>query len=107
MKVGDLVIYRSKVDRQVHIGKIAGDYEYRPDLDNEYVNVRRVEWTGVYPLTQFSQGALYELGSALTLFQVRNFAEEFLAAMGGTKAAPIQTQVATDVVLPSKTGHLN
>lgn len=96
MKVGDFAIYRSKVDRQVHIGKIAGDYEYRCDLDDHYVNVRRVEWTGAYPLTQFSQGALYELGSALTLFQVRNFAEEFVAAMAGTKVVPIQTGATED-----------
>lgn len=96
MKVGDLAIYRSKVDRQIHIGKIAGDYEYRPDLDEDYVNVRRVEWIGAYPLTQFSQGALYEIGSALTLFQVRNFAEEFLAAVGGTKTPPVQSGPATE-----------
>lgn len=89
MKMDDVAIYRSKVDRKVHIGRIVGDYEYRPDLDEHYVNVRRVQWTGAYPLTQFSQGALYELGSALTLFQVKNFAEEFLAAIGETKVTSI------------------
>ncbi|MGE0405853.1 MAG: restriction endonuclease [Candidatus Korobacteraceae bacterium] len=83
MKTGDLAIYRSKVGRQIHIGKINGEYEYRPDLDKEYVNVRSVKWIGVYPLTQFSQGALYELGSALTLFQVKNYADEYRAAMSG------------------------
>ena len=35
------------------------------------------------PRTQFSQGALYEIGSALSLFLVRNFAEEFRAALEG------------------------
>ena len=85
MKPGDAVIYRSKIGREIHIGKIAGDYEYRPDLDKEYVNVRPVKWIGTYPLTQFSQGALYELGSALTLFQVKNYADEYRAAMTGER----------------------
>jgi restriction system protein len=96
MKAGDLAIYRSKVDHQIHIGKIAGDYEYRPDLDNEYVNVRRVEWIGAYPLTQFSQGALYELGSALTLFQVKNFADEFLTAIGQAKGTSVTSEASTE-----------
>lgn len=94
IKDNDLAVYRSKVDRQVHIGRIAGDYEYRPDLDEHYPNVRSVQWIGAYPLTQFSQGALYELGSALTLFQVKNFAEEFLAAIGERKS-PATVQAAS------------
>lgn len=100
MKAGDFVVYRSKADRNIYIGKIAGDYDYRPDLHEQYVNVRRVEWAGHSPLTQFSQGALYELGSALTLFQIRNFVAEFLAVIGdeiSMKARP-QTIVDDDTV---------
>lgn len=83
MKPGDLVVYPSKIDRHVHIGKIAGEYRYDPSLNPEYPNLRGVEWLGEYPRTQFSQGALYEIGSALTLFQVKNYADEFLAALAG------------------------
>jgi restriction system protein len=28
-KIGDLVLYSSKMDRQVHIGRIEGNYEYK------------------------------------------------------------------------------
>src|SRR6185295_5300940 len=48
---------------------------------------RAVKWLRDVPRTQFSQGALYEIGSALSLFLVRNFAEEFRTALEG-KAAP-------------------
>lgn len=94
MKAGDLAAYRSKVDHQIHLGRIVGEYEYRPEL--QYINVRPITWLGMYPLTQFSQGALYELGSALTLFQVKNFAEEFLAAIGDKKAASARSETASE-----------
>jgi len=83
MQPGDLVVYPSKIDRHIHIGRIAGAYRYDPSLNPEYPNLRDVEWLGEYPRTRFSQGALYEIGSALTLFQVKNYADEFLAALAG------------------------
>jgi restriction system protein len=56
-----------------------------------YPNQRQVKWLRVAPPTQFSQGALYELGSALTLFQVKNYAHEFRAALAGeVKAQPAE-----------------
>ncbi len=33
------------------------------------------------PRTVFSQGALYEIGSAMSFFTVKNFADEFMAAL--------------------------
>lgn len=33
--------------------------------------------------TQFSQGALYEIGLALSFFQIREFADEFIAVLIG------------------------
>ena len=88
MKAGDYVIYRSKVDRQIYIGKVNGEYEHNTILSAEYCNVRPVEWIKTVPATRFSQGALYELGSALTLFQVKNYAAEYLAVLSGEPALP-------------------
>lgn len=88
MRPGDLVVYPSKIDRKIHIGKVTGAHRYDPALNAEYPNVRNVEWLGEYPRTRFSQGALYEIGSALTLFQVKNYADEFLAALAGEPSAP-------------------
>jgi restriction system protein len=91
MEAGDNVIYRSKLDREVHIGEIAGDYRYDPTLSAEYPNVRPVRWLRSFPITRFTQGALYELGSALTLFQVKNYAQEFRAAISGEDRAEPQS----------------
>ena len=42
---------------------------------------RPVKWRKEFPRTSFSQGALYELGAAMTLFQIKNYADEWLAAI--------------------------
>jgi len=83
MKVDDFVVYPSKVDRQVHLGRINGPYVYDPNLEPGYPHQRAVRWHHSYPRTRFSQGALYEIGSALSLFQVKTYAEEFVAASEG------------------------
>jgi restriction system protein len=87
MKAGDLVVYPSKRDRQVHLGRIEGGYTYEPKPEPGYPNHRDVKWLRAVPRTHFSQGALYEIGSALSLFLVRNYADEFFSAMEG-KASP-------------------
>jgi restriction system protein len=83
MKPSDYVIYPAKATREVHIGKIEGPYKYDPQLEPGYPNLRPVKWLRSLPRTHFSQGALYEIGSALSLFQVKTYAEEFLAALEG------------------------
>lgn len=83
MKTDDLVIYPSKRDRQIHIGKVTGAYEYVTKNADGYPHRRSVKWLKLFPRTRFSQGALYEIGSAMTFFQVKNFADEFVAALEG------------------------
>jgi restriction system protein len=88
MKVGDVVIFPSKYDRMINIGEISGPYEYRPDLSTEYPHRRAVAWQRHISRDEFSQSALYEIGSAITLFRVTSHADEFLAALAGS---PLQT----------------
>lgn len=83
MKVGDLVVFPSKVDKKVHLGRVTGGYLHSLGDEPEYPNRRPVEWLRTMPRTAFSQGALYEIGSAMSLFQVKNFADEFIAAVSG------------------------
>lgn len=92
MKTGDIVIYPSKVDRQIHIGKIEGNYKYDTKTEPGYPNVRPVKWLKSLPRTHFSQGALYESGSAMSFFQIKTYADEFLTALEGktTPTAPTQ-----------------
>ena len=83
MQIGDLVIYPSKPSKQIYIGEVRSEYKYRPDSHEEFINHHNVEWKANYPRTRFTQDALYEIGSALSLFQVKNYADEFLAALEG------------------------
>lgn len=83
MHPGDVIVYPSKIDRLVHLGMVVGDYRYDPSNESHYPNQRPVKWLKHLPRTQFTQGALHEIGSALSLFQVRNYADEFRLAMEG------------------------
>ena len=85
VQVGDYVVYPSKSDRKINIGVIESDY-YNETEEKIYTQRRKVKWLKSFPRTDFSQGALYEVGSALTFFQVKNYADEFLAALEGKKA---------------------
>ncbi len=80
-KIGDLVAYPSKADRHIHIGRIKSEYEYSPKDEESYPHRRRVEWLKDVPRTKFSQGALHEIGAAMSFFAVKS--EEFRAAIEG------------------------
>lgn len=79
-QIGDYIVYPSKIDRKINLGTIESDY-YFEDSDGKYVHRRKVKWLKHLPRTAFSQGALYEVGSALTFFSVKNYSDEFLAAL--------------------------
>jgi len=87
-KNGDLVIYPSKRDRKIHIGEIVGPYQYVAKTEPAYPQHRAVKWQKSFPRTMFSQGALYETGSAMSFFQVKNYADEFIAALAGQETTP-------------------
>lgn len=87
-KDGDLVIYPSKRDRRIHIGEIAGPYQYETKPEPGFPQHQAVKWLKSFPRTEFTQGALYEIGSAMGFFQVKNFADEFLAALSGQETKP-------------------
>ena len=80
VQLGDYVVYPSKQDRMINIGEVTGEYVYKPE-QHEYVHQRSVRWVKHLPRTAFSQGALYEIGSAMSFFSVKNYADEFLAAL--------------------------
>lgn len=82
VQIGDYIVFPSKINREINIGIIEGDYEYDPS-QVEYQQIRKVKWVKHFPRTRFSQGALYEVGSALTFFSVKNYKDEFLNALFG------------------------
>jgi restriction system protein len=83
IRLGDVVVYPSRPDRLVNIGLVSGDYSYLSTVNSEYPHRRHVEWKLHAPRAQFSQPALYKIGSAITLFQISNNADEFTAALDG------------------------
>lgn len=83
VKSGDIVVYPSKNDRHIHIGRIEGDYEFSPKEEITYPNHRKVKWLKSLPRTSFSQGALHEIGSAMSFFAVKTYTDEFWAAIEG------------------------
>lgn len=103
MKPGDFVAYPSKNDKQIHLGKVDGPYRYDPKIAPKYYNVREVSWLKAFPRSHFTQGALYEIGSALSLFQIKNYADEYFAALEG-KAQP--EPVKEDESVPAVVGEI-
>ena len=87
---GDYVIYPSKHNRMVNVGRFTGEFVYDGETtgdDDHKPNSRKVEWLGNFPRSDFSQSALYEIGSFLTLFKVKSHAAEFLAKVDPTVPA--------------------
>ena len=98
MKDGDLVVFPHKHERKIHIGIVSSSYEYRQEPLANYPNQRRVKWLKSFDRKFFTQGALYEVGSALSFFQIKTYADEYRAALEG-KAAP--TPVSEDFSIPN------
>ena len=92
MQIGEYVVFPSKSNREINIGIIESDYIYEPKAV-EYVQQRKVKWLKHLPRTAFSQGALYEVGSALSLFTIKNYADEYFSALEKTfKKAPLEIE---------------
>lgn len=83
MSAGDCVVFYSRSDRKVNIGSVEGGYEYAPG-QKDYPNQRKIKWVKHIDRTAFSQGSMYELGAAMTVFTVKNYADEFIGALDGS-----------------------
>ena len=99
-KIGDYIVFPSKVNREINIGVIEGEYLFSPN-EAEYVQTRKVKWLKHLPRTSFSQGALYEVGSAMSFFSLKNYADEYLAAL--EKSGKKVEVVADDAEVVEKT----
>ena len=79
VQIGDYIVFPSKSDRMVNIGEVTGPYTYKPGY--HYAQQHSVKWLKHIPRTSFSQAALYEIGSAMSFFTVKNYADEFQKAL--------------------------
>jgi len=84
VRAGDIVAYPSREDRQIHYLRVMDSpYEYRTDISIEFPHLRAAELLKSIPRNEFSIGALNEIGAAISLFKIKNNAEEFLAKLTG------------------------
>lgn len=103
IQAGDFVIYPSKHNRMVNIGRATGQKWYQPQPENgedDMPNCLGVEWLGQYSRNEFSQAALNEIGSFITLFAVRTNGSEFLAKVGVGPLEAAPAAVTEDAPLP-------
>ncbi len=89
VQIGDYVVFPSKSNRMVNLGVVESDYIFNPEAHWEYVQQRKVKWLKHLPRTAFSQGALHEIGSAMSFFTVKNYSDEFLEALSAKTVKPI------------------
>lgn len=82
ISVGDIIVAPYRPDSTINIGIVTGRYEFHPEAAT-HRHRRTVRWEKLgLSRTEFSQAALYEIGSLLTVFRVRKHADEFLARLG-------------------------
>jgi restriction system protein len=68
----------------INIGIVEGPYYCATEFltgPEQSPNRHKVKWLKHVPRLEFSQGALYETGAAITFFQIKNYADEFLSAL--------------------------
>ena len=82
VRPGDYILFPSRFDREIHFGEIVGGYTFLP-AEGKYAQARSVKWLKQLPRTAFSQGALYEVGSVMSFFSVKNYADEYVSAFCG------------------------
>lgn len=94
---GDILVAPYKPDSTINIGVVGGPYYYERGAGTHRHRLP-VSWkkTGL-SRTVFTQAALYEIGSALTLFRVRRHEAEFLAALDAHVSADDTDSVAKAV----------
>ncbi|MCP5171499.1 MAG: restriction endonuclease [Pseudomonadales bacterium] len=97
IKQGDIVVYPSK-DRVVNIGRVKGKYSYVKGDEHAYSNHRAIEWLGHFSRNEFSQSALNEIGSALTLFSVKSHPNEFLSKVNLSTVSSESVEDEADVI---------
>lgn len=79
LEIGDIVIAPNRAASTLNFGRITGDYTW-DDTAPEHKSRRSVTWLRRdVPRTDFPKKALFEIGSAVTLFAVKNHRHVFEA----------------------------
>ena len=102
MAIGDVVVAPYRPDSTINIGVIAGDYYFDAQAD-VHPHRRPVQWKKLgVPRSVFTQAALWEIGSAITLFSVKKHTAEFLAVLN----APSDSDEAVNAAVEQAQQHV-
>lgn len=87
MDIDDLVVFPVRPTSEIAVGRVVGLYKRATDdpelVENDYENMRPVEWLKVVPRTTFSQAALHSFGSFSSVSTSDDHMEEVLAVLVG------------------------
>lgn len=82
IQIGDYVAMPIRDRSSIFLGRVTGDYQYKPDFPINSRHTRGVEWLNEYPRNAFRQDILRSLGSLLTVGRVRReFADTYIEAL--------------------------
>jgi len=80
----DYVITYDNYNRNYHIGKVIGDFEYNKNIINEFRYIRKVKWLYKIPRDDLSPRVKYSLNPGLTIFRLNNDAKnEIIRLLNG------------------------
>lgn len=99
-KVGDRVLTYDPRERVYHVGTIAGDYAYRPELeliapDAHHNQTRPVQWAGSVKRDDLSVGARNTLGAIMTIFLINADVQSEIDDLLAGKA-PVESEAAPE-----------
>lgn len=96
---GDVIVAPYRPDNTINIGVVTGPYEFHPtEVGHRHRRTVRWERLGV-SRTVFSQAALYEIGSLLTVFGIRKHPDEFLAVLRASDESEFEAAAARTTVV--------
>lgn len=87
MEEGDPIVFPVSPTSEIAIGRISGPYRWADDdqdlVENDYCNVRPVEWLEIVPRTVFTQPALHSFGAFQSVSTSNDHLEEVTAVLDG------------------------
>jgi restriction system protein len=93
ISLGDHILSYDPERRMYLLGRAAGDYQFSPQLFEEYPNVRGVEWQAEVGRDDLSTSTKNTLGSTLTLFEPgAAVLRELQNAIGGKPVVVVKPQ---------------
>ena len=88
-KVNDVVVYPAKVDGTLHVGLIAGAYQYDQSKDARYPHQRKVRWVGSVKRTEMSEEFLSEARAFKSFYSIAKCEREVLDLLVQFEKKPI------------------